>query len=395
MRSILVTQQQTQPSGRAAQPAQPQLVDTARAFNALVEALATQPAIAIDTESDSLYRYFHKVCLIQISTRTADYLLDPLRVPDITALGGVLADASIEKVFHAAENDVLLLKRDFGFSFANIFDTMLAARILGWPRVGLAALLERHFDIHLDKRTQLTDWGRRPLTAAQLRYAAFDSHFLLPLRDLQEQELRARGRWREAQEVFADLPGIVYIERPFDPDGFWSSKGTRDLTPEELAVFRSLYLWRDREARARNCPPFKVMNDQMMLRLSREQPTSLHDLPSGLQRHDGAARDMLAAVSQGRDAPPPIPPRPVNNGEHRPDPAAIALFDRLRAWRTARASARGVDPDVVMNNQALIAIARAAPANAEQLAAVNVLGAWKLEEYGADLLRIVAEARAT
>jgi ribonuclease D len=376
----------------AAPPGLPQLIDTAPAFSALVQVLAEQPAIAIDTESDSLYRYFHRVCLIQISTRSADYLIDPLRLADLAGLGGVMADPAIEKVFHAAENDVLLLKRDFGFIFANVSDTMLAARILGWPRVGLAALLEQHFDIHLDKRTQLTDWGRRPLTPEQLRYAALDSHYLLPLRDLQERELRARKRWREAQEAFADLPGIVYTERPFDPDGFWHSKGARDLSPSEMAVLRALYLWRDGEARRQNCPPFKVMNEEIMARLSREQPRRLTELPHNLRRHDGLATSVLAAVTAGRAAPPPVPPRRPANGDQRPDPAAVARFDQLRAWRAARALERGVEPDVVMNNQSLMAIARAAPAGMEQLAAMGVLGPWKLEEYGDDLLHVIGEA---
>ena len=112
----------------------------------MIAALNGQPLLALDTESDSLYRYFFKVGLIQISTPTTDYLVDPLRLPDLTSLGEILADPAVEKVFHAAENDVLMLKRDFGFSFANVFDTMLAARILGWKQVSLAALLAQHFE---------------------------------------------------------------------------------------------------------------------------------------------------------------------------------------------------------------------------------------------------------
>jgi ribonuclease D len=356
----------------------------------MLAALADQPAVAIDTESDSLYRYFHKVCLIQVSTRSADFLVDPLHLPDLAGLSAIMADRRVEKVFHAAENDILLLKRDFGFSFANVFDTMLAARILGWPRVSLAALLEQHFGVALDKRTQLTDWGRRPLTAEQLRYAALDSHYLLPLRDLLEQELRRRNRWREAQEAFAGLPEITYVEKAFDPDGFWHNKGARNLQPAELAVLRELYLWRDAEARAQNAPPFKVMNEDAMIRLSREQPESFADLPNHLQRDSRLGKAVLAAIARGRSAPPPVAPRRNHNHDQRPDPATLALYDRLRAWRAERAADRGVEPDVVMNNQALMAIARAAPTALDQLAAVGVLGAWKLEEYGGDLLRVVA-----
>jgi len=177
------------------------LVDTPAAFASLLDVLWSQPALALDTESNSLYRYHYQVCLIQISSATADYLVDPLRLRNLQPLADILANPAVQKVFHAAENDILMLKRDFGFAFANIFDTMLAARILGWSKVGLAALLHQHFGLTLDKRAQLTDWGQRPLTSAQLRYARLDSHFLLPLRDLIVNALRERKRWREAQEA--------------------------------------------------------------------------------------------------------------------------------------------------------------------------------------------------
>ena len=171
----------------------PVLVDTQAGFEAMMAVLVREPILALDTESDSLYRYYYKVCLIQVSTPAIDYVVDPLHLPDLAAFGSLMADPAIEKVFHAAENDILVMKRDLGFRFCNIFDTMLAARILGWPRVGLAALLAEHFGIELDKRTQLTDWGQRPLTPVQLSYAGLDSHYLLPFRDLLHQELATRG----------------------------------------------------------------------------------------------------------------------------------------------------------------------------------------------------------
>ncbi len=358
----------------------------------MMDALTGAPIIAVDTESDSLYRYFHKVCLIQISTPDVDYIVDPLRLPDISALGALMAAPCVEKVFHAADNDILLMKRDFGFTFANIFDTMLAARILGWPRVSLAALSEERFGVKLDKRAQLTDWGRRPLTTEQLRYAALDTHFLIPLRDELERELRARHRWLEAQETFAALPDVQYVEKPFDPDGFWHSKAARDLGPAELAVLRELYLWRESAARAQDCPPFKVMNDDGLARLSREQPRRLDDLPRVLRRDPQTAKAVLGAIERGCAAPPPRPPKRSREDYPRPDPSVIACYDRLRAWRTTRAAERGVDTDVVLANHALMTIARSAPTDLEQLAALDVLGDWKLGEYGRDLLAVVAQA---
>ena len=277
----------------------PVLIDTPAAFTLMLDTLSTQPALALDTESDSLYRYHYHVCLIQISTIEVDYLLDPLRLHDIRPLGRILANETVQKVFHAAENDILMLKRAIlGFSFANIFDTMLAARILGWHQVGLAALLAQHFGVTLDKRAQLTDWGQRPLTAAQLSYARLDSRYLLALRDLLSDALRTRKRWREAQETFDGLPQITYIEKAFDPDGFWRTKGARDLIPSELAVLRELYLWRDEQARVLDRPPFKVLGDETLLHLSRLQPQHLHELPLSPRQIDQCGRGLLAAIAR-------------------------------------------------------------------------------------------------
>jgi len=368
----------------------PLLVDFPESFDLMLGGLAGEPILGLDTESDSLYRYFHRVCLIQISTRQADYVVDPLSLPDLAPLGALLADPGVEKVFHAAENDILALKRGFSFEFASVFDTMLAARILGYRRVGLAALLHEKFDVELDKHTQLTDWGRRPLTPEQLNYACLDSHYLLSLRDLLKDELVDRRRWREAEESFAGLPEISYVAKSFDPEGFWRCREARGLNPTELAVLRELYLWRDGQARAMDRPPFKVASDECLVRLSREQPGRLSEVHLGgwQIRHFGGA--ILAAIARGRTAPAPQPPNRHPNREHRLDPATLTRYDRLRMWRGQRAAERGVEADVVLTNEALLTIARGAPTSLKSLAELAVMGPWKLEEYGADVLAVVA-----
>jgi ribonuclease D len=367
----------------------PVLVDTPSSFASMIRGLETQSALALDTESNSLYRYHYRVCVVQISTADTDYLLDPLRLRDIEPLGDILANPSIQKVFHAAENDILMLKRDFSFSFANIFDTMLAARILGWRQVSLAALLLQHFQVELDKHTQLTDWSQRPLTAAQLSYARLDSRYLLPLRDRLTDALKEKKRWREAQEAFDGLPKIQYVEKPFDPDGFWRMKGAKDLSPRELAVLRELWLWRDDQARLLDRPPFKVMGDETLVQIAQVQPQHPFELPISPRQIDHHGVGLLQAVARGMAAPPPAAPERTRNGNGRPDPQVQARFDRLRAWRAQRAAEREVDADIVMNNEALMTIARAAPTTMDALMNLGVLGAWKLQEYGAELLRVL------
>jgi ribonuclease D len=160
----------------------------------MLRELRQSPALAIDTESNSLHAYQEQVCLIQISTREREYLVDSLALPDLSVLGGVFADANTQKVFHAGDYDLTCLKRDYAFQFANVFDTMLAASALGEESLGLAGLLEKYLDIHIDKKYQRADWGKRPIKAEMLRYAQMDSHYLLALRDVLVPQLEKLQR---------------------------------------------------------------------------------------------------------------------------------------------------------------------------------------------------------
>ncbi|NCP16252.1 ribonuclease D, partial [bacterium] len=178
----------------------PVWISTPVALQKLAGELTRQPRLAVDTESNSLHAYREQVCLIQFSTHETDYLLDPLKLNDLSPLAPIFANPKIEKTFHAAEYDIITLKRDFGFSFANIFDTMQAARILGYKQVGLDSILAERFGVVVNKRYQKADWGRRPLSRDELNYARFDTHYLLSLRDLLQAELEEVDRWKLARE---------------------------------------------------------------------------------------------------------------------------------------------------------------------------------------------------
>ncbi len=380
---------------RPANPSPPVVVDTRLKLAALLETARQEPVIGVDTESNSLFAYFHRVCLVQISLPDCDYVIDPLAV-DLTPLDEIFASERCQKVFHAAENDILGLKRDYRFTFANIFDTMLAARILGWPQAGLAAILADRYAVQLNKSLQRADWGRRPLDRALLAYAQLDTHYLLALRSQQEAELRARGRWEEAQEGFARLPQVEWVEKPFDPDGFWSLPGARDLGPTSLAILQQVFLWREQQARKEDRPPFKVIDQRALVEISRQQPADLAALrlvagmSGGQVQRYGAA--LMQAIGRGRQGTPPALPRRSNNGGNgRPDPKTTERYDALRAWRTERAFQRGVDPDVILTNDQLMTIARQAPVSLEEMAAAHVMGPWKLHEYGAAILSLLRD----
>ncbi len=191
-------------------------VDNPRALHSMIKALQEYDMLAVDTESNSLYAYQEQVCLIQFSTTCEDYLVDPMALDDLSALAPIFASSEIEKVFHAAEYDIICLKRDFGFTFNNIFDTMLAARILKHQQIGLGAMLECEFGITLDKRFQRANWGQRPLPDDHLAYARLDTHYLIDLRQRLNQNLHERGLSQLARE---DLKGS-----PRCMPAFWKTK---------------------------------------------------------------------------------------------------------------------------------------------------------------------------
>ncbi len=369
----------------------PIFVDTAAAFAEMLRHLQRAPIVAVDTESNSLYAYTERVCLLQFSIPGQDYLLDPLAVDDIAALGDLFAAPEIEKVFHAAEYDVMVLHRDHGFAFENLFDTMVASRIVGWQHYGLGKLLQEHFGIATDKRMQRTNWGRRPLSPEQLAYAQLDTHFLLRLRGLLLDELMAQDRVVEARAAFARLTASRWNGKPFDPNGFWRIKGVQDLDDVGRAVLRELYIYRDRRARALDRPPFKVLNDSVLVTLGRRQPQTLRELSQikGLPRRlsDKRRRHLLDVIARARENPPPRRPHRDNHG--RLSEAAENRYERLRLWRKTRAQARGVEPDVILSNHILYQLARRNPTSLSELDESGVLNDWERQMYGPEVVDLI------
>jgi ribonuclease D len=320
-----------------------------------------------------------------------DYLVDPFAVQDLAPLGALFGEPEIEKVFHAAEYDVMVLRRDFGFEFETLFDTMIACRILGWPRYGLGNLLEEHFGVQTDKRMQRTNWGRRPLTPDQLEYAQLDTHFLLPLRSRLLKELSAEGRLEEARSAFERVAQSEWADRSFDPEGFWRIKGTRDMDDTSQAILRALYIYRDQRAQALDRPPFKVLGDRALVNLSRQIPRSLSELDRirGLPRRlpHKARRKLLSVIEQGLGDDPPE--RPKRTGRRRRDREEVNRYETLRRWRNQRAKRRGVEPDVVLSNRTLHVLAREHPTSLEALKAIDALSDWERQMYGREIVALL------
>ena len=381
------------------------LVDSATEYNQMMRHLAGQPWLALDTESDSLFRYTPRVCLIQISapavpgasSRPADppdvldFLVDPFRIRDLSELGALFANDTTEVILHAADNDILTLHRDFGFRINRLFDTQLAARILGRKGIGLAQVLLEEFDVVSDKSMQRTNWGQRPLTDRQMTYAQIDTHFLPALRARQFDYLKAAGRWQEAKEAFRTLETIEY--KPPEPRSFWQMKQIRSVEERDLNILETVWDWRERFSERADRPPFKIMGENTLIALAHERPRStaaLREIPGLNARHiERFGRDLLEAVSQGKERP--TPQRPVSARRTLPSLTAAGrrIYEVLRRWRTETAAARGVDPDIVFSNDTLLQICDHKPPSVAALEKIPTVGPWKARTYGPALMELL------
>jgi ribonuclease D len=375
------------------------LVATPDGFQRILEALAPASRAAFDIEADSLYHYFEKICLIQISTDKETFVLDPLAVRDLSGFAPIMDDPAVEKVFHAASYDILCLRRDYGFSIKNLFDTHLAAQLLGYEQLGLDALLERLLGIAHSKRRQRDDWSRRPLVPEQLEYAAMDTHHLLQLRDLLEAQLEEKGRLSWAQEEFRALAGLETAEREFDPEGFRHIKGSRELTLQQLAVVRALYLLRDRYAREMDVPPFKVVNNSVLLDLARRPPQSAREMfrRSGISfrvaRRFGV--EIFRTIEKARSEDPASLVLPARSANKAPPREAKARLELLRVWRRAKAEQLQLHVGVVFPGNLLEALALFPPADLDALQAVAGMRNWRVREFGEEVLRVLRKKIVT
>lgn len=368
---------------------EPILITRAGSLQRLVDKLSQERIVAVDTESNSLFAYQEQVCLIQFSTTQEDFLVDPLALADLTPLAPFFADPRIEKVFHAAEYDLITLKRDFDFAFENLFDTMLAARILGWDEMGLGAILKAEFGVQLDKRFQRANWGQRPLPPDLLAYARLDTHYLIPLRDQMRAELKATGRWSLAVEDFQRIKHVNGRDPSEMRDPCWRISGVHDLSPQQMAVLQEICRYRDQIAKTTNRPLFKVINDSALFAIAQASPTNPHELrkvpglsPKIAHRY---GEGLLRAVKRGLRADPVYPPR-----SPRPNEQYLARLEALRHWRKVTAQEMGVNSDVVLPRDLLFSIASQNPQQKDELARILNQVPWRLERFGDEIMVLLA-----
>jgi len=362
-------------------------VDRQATFKQMVADLLVQPRVSVDTESNSLHAFREQVCLVQFSTQRTDYILDPFVFADLSALGPLFRDSKIEKIFHAAEYDLICLKRDFNFEFANLFDTMYAARVLGYPFVGLDNMLSEKLDIKVDKRHQKADWAARPLTPAQIDYARFDTHYLIRLRNILEKELEEKGRLQLAREDFARACKVEQPREKVNGASWRRFSARKDVSIRELTVLSELCNFRDQVAEHMDRPPFKVVDDDTLLAIARNLPEKDVDLSAiGLSPKQIRlwGDEIIAAVKRGTEAP-----LVIREQARRPSDAMLRRMEKLKNWRKTQAKTLGVESDVVLPKVYLNSLAETPPKNIEDLRSLLVDSPWRFQQYGSQLLRIV------
>jgi len=359
----------------------PTFVDTREKLAKIIPTLMNEPVVAVDTESNSLYAYRERVCLIQFSIPDRDYLVDPLALEDLSPLAPFFASLKIEKIFHAAEYDIIMLDHDYKFEFNNLFDTMVAARILGWKAVGLGSILRDQFGIQVEKKYQRANWGRRPLPLEMLTYAQLDTHYLIPLRKRIKAELEKIGRWSLAEEDFHRACQVNSNHQERNGADCWRINGARDLQPQQLAVLQEICTYRDQIARSMDRPLFKVISNNTLYNIAEASPRSMRELEAvkGISQKQARwlGRGLLSAVQRGLQAEPPMLPR-----KPRPSEAYLLRVEKLRQWRKKTGRSMGVESDVVLPKDLLYQLAEKNPKTWEEFDPILESVPWRREKFG-------------
>lgn len=359
--------------------------------------LTDETELALDLEADSMHHYREKVCLLQLSNRAGTWLVDPLRLSDLSPLRVLLARPGLRTVLHGGDYDIRSLHRDFGIVVQQMFDTMVAAQFTGATEFGLAALLREHFGIELDKRFQKADWSKRPLTTEMADYAAHDTAHLLELADRLHARLEQLGRREWVAEECALLVGNRVAEKGNGPL-FLNCKGAGKLKPRNLAILEALLQFRDQQAREADRPAFKVIPAEALLKIAELVPAAVRDMngiagltPRLLGRY---GEQLLTVVRQGLAvAEAGLPCFPRGRGE--PNPGIKARIARLKQWREGISSRMGLASGLLAPNWLLERIAEQQPVTLEQLQAIPGVRRWQVGLWGTEMVETLAKETQT
>jgi ribonuclease D len=352
--------------------------------------------IGVDLEADSMHHYFEKVCLLQMATESASYVVDPLAVKDLSVLRPVFSNPRICKVFHGADYDIRSLYRDFRLEVENLFDTQLACLFLGLRESGLEALLRSRFQVELNKKYQRADWSQRPLSPEMVEYAAMDVRYLIPLAGVLEKELEEKGRLSWVEEECQFLSKVRFLPPSHEPL-YLRVKGASLLDRRSLAVLQALLEFREAQAQKADLPPFKVLGNEPLLELAMKKPLRLEEMEMGkalggklIQRHGTRLLQEIHRAMSVPDKDLPVYPR--KTWTDLPSPARQRV-KALKTWRDMRAKDLGMEPGILLNNALINDLALKNPRSLEEIGEIPGLKKWRLTHFGREILAAQAAGR--
>lgn len=357
------------------------LIDTDQQFIAFLERCKKSPYIAIDTEFLREKTYYPKLCLLQMGIENEIAIVDPFKIRNLTALADVLVDPNIVKIFHACSQDVEILYHETGVVPSPIFDTQIAAAVLGkTQQASYSSLVSQYCDVNLPKKDSFTDWSQRPLSDSQIHYAADDVKYLPQIYYEMLAQLKRKNRLSWLEETFADLSKKEKYE--IDPRVRYKKlKRVNQLNARQQAAAREFAAWRELQAQRLNIPRKWVVSDEQIVEACRREARTLDELymvrgmKESLKTSD--ARKVLAALIAGLDCPQSELPdvRPKSKNESNVD----VILDVMNALVRMRAREHEIAPQTLAPQAELLKLARGHYDDSE------LMQGWRYTLVGKDL----------
>jgi ribonuclease D len=367
------------------------MVCDAESLSRAVEIWTSAKIIGVDTEANSFFAYHERLCLMQVSTDSQDWILDPFALgDDMQIMAPLLADPEVIKIFHAAEFDLMLIKKDMGVEVKGMFDTQVAMTFLRHQKTGLAALIESYYGIKLSKDEQRSNWGKRPLSDKQIAYARIDTHFLVDLYNKLVPELEEQNMAGAAYGEFDRQMREILIPAANNPDRYLKFKGAKKLDSSQLAKLQVVFEWREDTASKKDVPPFKVMSNQGLIGIAETNPRSIKELAEikgvgwKIAKRIGDKIFKLLGSVEGKTVE--FQAKKVSKEERRARQIRRDNADALKAWRTTAANELDLPSERLIHRRQLEEIAYVLPQTSEELNKVVQLNDWQREQFEASLL---------
>ena len=361
-----------------------------------VKNIETEKKVGFDLEADSMYHFSEKVCLLQVASKNTAFVIDTLKLGDLSLLKPLFLRKDTVKVFHGADYDVRSLFRDFGIEINNLFDTELASRFLGIRATGLEAVLKDRFDIKLEKKYQKKDWSERPLSEDMLNYALNDVRHLVSLSEILEKELEDIGRlsWvSEECEILCRVRSAADNGEPL----FLKFKGAGKLKPKTLAILEALLRFRKETAQKKDRPLFKIIGNASILKIAETRPDSMKKIMNiqalTQKQIDMYGESVLAVIHEAVKIPEkmlPVYPRKKTNYVSE---SASKRIEALKIWRDKKAEKLNIDPGLLLNKALINSIGAKKPVTKEELEAISDMKSWQKREFGDEIIKILRRGR--